>query len=50
MTIYALSSGPGISGISVVRVNGARVEILGMFCYDFCLFCLLELPCVGLPC
>ena len=26
MTIYALSSGPGISGISVVRVSGSEVK------------------------
>ena len=26
MTIYALSSGPGISGISVVRVSGSEAK------------------------
>ena len=26
MTIYALSSGPGISGIAVIRVSGAKTE------------------------
>ena len=26
MTIYALSSGPGISGIAVIRVSGAETE------------------------
>tara|TARA_B100000530_G_scaffold324900_1_gene262097 strand:+ start:255 stop:437 length:183 start_codon:yes stop_codon:yes gene_type:complete len=29
MTIYALSSGPGISGISVIRISGKKTsEIL----------------------
>ncbi len=29
MTIYALSSGPGISGIAVVRISGSKTsEIL----------------------
>ena len=26
MTIYALSSGPGISGIAVIRVSGIKTE------------------------
>jgi len=26
MTIYALSSGPGISGISVIRVSGTETK------------------------
>ena len=26
MTIYALSSGPGISGIAVIRVSGKKTE------------------------
>ena len=26
MTIYALSSGPGISGIAVIRVSGAKAK------------------------
>ena len=26
MTIYALSSGPGISGISVIRVSGSETK------------------------
>ena len=26
MTIYALSSGPGISGIAVIRVSGDKTE------------------------
>ena len=26
MTIYALSSGPGISGISVIRVSGKETK------------------------
>ena len=26
MTIYALSSGPGISGIAVIRVSGSRAK------------------------
>ena len=27
MTIYALSSGPGISGIAVIRVSGTKLKI-----------------------
>ena len=26
MTIYALSSGPGVSGIAVIRISGSKVE------------------------
>ena len=26
MTIYALSSGPGVSGIAVIRVSGSKTE------------------------
>ena len=26
MTIYALSSGPGISGVAVIRISGTKVE------------------------
>ena len=26
MTIYALSTGPGISGIAVIRVSGKKTE------------------------
>ena len=26
MTIYALSSGPGVSGIAVIRLSGSKVE------------------------
>ena len=26
MTIYALSSGPGISGIAVIRISGAQTS------------------------
>ena len=26
MTVYALSSGPGISGIAVIRVSGSKTE------------------------
>ena len=26
MTIYALSSGPGISGIAVIRISGTRAK------------------------
>ena len=26
MTIYALSSGPGIAGISVIRVSGSKTK------------------------
>ena len=28
MTIYALSSGPGISGIAVIRVSGIKAKII----------------------
>ena len=28
MTIYALSSGPGISGIAVIRVSGPETKIV----------------------
>ena len=28
MTIYALSSGPGISGIAVIRVSGRETKIV----------------------
>ena len=30
--------------------RGVLALLLCVFCYDFCLFCWLELPCVGLPC
>ena len=26
MTIYALSSGPGVSGIAVIRISGSKLE------------------------
>ena len=26
MTIYALSSGPGISGVAVIRISGANTK------------------------
>ena len=26
MTIYALSSGPGVSGIAVIRLSGSKVQ------------------------
>ena len=28
MTIYALSSGPGISGIAVIRISGPETKIV----------------------
>ena len=28
MTIYALSSGPGISGISVIRISGPECKLI----------------------
>ena len=29
MTIYALSSGPGVSGVAVIRISGSKtVEVL----------------------
>ena len=28
MTIYALSSGPGISGIAVIRISGNKSKII----------------------
>ena len=28
MTIYALSSGPGISGLAVVRVSGSQSKVI----------------------
>ena len=31
MTIYALSSGPGISGIAVIRISGTKVEEIPKF-------------------
>ena len=26
MTIYALSSGPGISGVAIIRISGSQTE------------------------
>ena len=26
MTIYALSSGPGVSGVAVIRISGSKVQ------------------------
>ena len=38
MTIYALSSGPGISGIAVIRISGAKVkEIVKLITNGTCL-------------
>ncbi len=28
MTIYALSTGPGISGIAIIRVSGPEAELV----------------------
>ena len=32
MTIYALSSGPGISGVAIIRISGSEAsKVIGLF-------------------